>query len=144
VLRVVLDTNVILDCWVFDDPGARSLKAALEARLAVAVRSAQTDAELEDVLARSRFGLEEAAQRAIIDPWRLHAICVEVDTEAPIRCADPDDQKFLDLALAAGAHALFTKDKALLATATRARRHGLIVAPPQSAGSVLLLEDDVA
>jgi putative PIN family toxin of toxin-antitoxin system len=144
VRRVVLDTNVILDCWVFDDPGARSLKAALTDKRAVAVRSAQTDAELEDVLARSRFGLAEAARRALLDQWQAHATCVEVATAARIRCADPHDQKFLDLALAAGAHALFTKDKALLATANHARQHGLIVSLPRAAGSVLLLEDDVA
>jgi predicted nucleic acid-binding protein len=29
-------------------------------------------------------------------------------------CADPDDQKFLELARAAGAHALVTRDRALL------------------------------
>jgi len=144
VRRVVLDTNVILDCWVFDDPGARSLKAALADKLAVAVRSAETDAELDDVLARSRFGLAAAARRALLDQWQALATRVEVATAAPIRCADPDDQKFLDLALASGAHALFTKDKALLATATHAQRHGLIVSPPHAAGSVLFLEDDVA
>jgi putative PIN family toxin of toxin-antitoxin system len=144
VRRVVLDTNVILDCWVFDDPGARSLKAALADGLAVAVRSAQTDAELEDVLARSRFGLAEAAQRTLVDRWQAQAIRIEVATTTPIRCVDPDDQKFLDLALAAGARALFTKDKALLATAAHARQHGLLVLPPGAAGSVLFLEDDVA
>ena len=142
--RVVLDTNVILDCWVFDDPGARSLKAALADRLAVAVRSVETDAELVDVLARSRFDLAEATQRALIDQWQAKTIRVEIATPAPIRCSDPDDQKFLDLALAAGAHAMFTKDKALLATAALAKRHGLIVSPPSAAGSVLFLEDDVA
>lgn len=142
--RVVLDTNVILDCWVFDDPGARSLKAALAAKQAVAVRSAETDAELDDVLARSRFGLAAAERRALLDQWQAQATHVEVASAAPIRCTDPHDQKFLDLALASGAHALFTKDKALLATAGHARRHGLIVSPPSDARSVLFLDDDVA
>ena len=142
--RVVLDTNVILDCWVFDDPDARPLKAALASRHVVAVRSAETDAELDDVLARPRFGLDAVARRAILEQWQAHATRVEVNGAAPVLCADPHDQKFLDLALAAQASALFTKDKALLATATHAMRHGVIVLTPRAARSVLFLEDDVA
>jgi putative PIN family toxin of toxin-antitoxin system len=141
---VVLDTNVILDCWVFDDPDARALKAALASRHIVAVRSVETDAELEDVLVRPRFGLDEVARRAILEQWQSHSTRVEVAGAAPIRCADPHDQKFLDLALATRASALFTKDKELLATATHAMRYGLIVLTPRAAGSVLFLEDDVA
>lgn len=41
------------------------------------------------------------------------------------RCADPDDQKFLQLALAAGASWLLSKDKELLKLDRRTRRAGL-------------------
>lgn len=40
------------------------------------------------------------------------------------RCADPDDQKFLELALASGAQCLLSKDKALLQLARRTAREG--------------------
>jgi len=143
VRRIVLDTNVFLDCWVFDDPAARALRGAVELGQAIAVRSAATDAELTDVLARSRFGLKAAARDALLAPWRSRAAPIDVEVAAPLDCADPDDQKFLDLAFAAGASVLFTRDKALLATATRARAHNLQVVLPDAARSVLLFEDRV-
>ena len=139
--RVVLDTNVFLDCWVFDDPLARPLRAALETGATAPVRSVATDAELAVVLARPQFRLADSARSALLGQWRSRAALVEVALFATIRCTDADDQKFLDLAFAAGAHALFTKDKALLATAARARPLGLQVARPQAAQSVLLFED---
>ena len=141
--RVVLDTNVFLDCWVFDDPVARALRNALELGQVLAVRSAATDAELADVLARSRFGLALAARDELLTQWRSRVALIEVEVAAPLDCADPGDQKFLDLAIAAGASVLFTKDKALLATATRARAHDLRVVLPAAAQSVLLLENGV-
>jgi putative PIN family toxin of toxin-antitoxin system len=142
--RVVLDTNAFLDCWVFDDPAARALKAALESGRVRVVRSAATDAELAGVLVRPQFGLAGTVSGALIERWQQLATCIAVEMIAPVRCADPADQMFLDLALAAHADALITKDMALLATATRARLHGLSVVTPHAAGSVLLLEDRVA
>lgn len=144
VPRVVLDTNVVLDCWVFDDAAARPLKAALETAALRLMRSTATDAELEDVLVRPRFGLSADARRKLLAHWESHATLVDVDAPAPIRCADPADQKFLDLAFAAHAQVLFTKDKALLATAARARARQLTILEPGAAASVLLLQDDVA
>jgi predicted nucleic acid-binding protein len=40
------------------------------------------------------------------------------------RCADPDDQKFLELAWASGAQWLLSKDKAVLQLARRTAREG--------------------
>lgn len=141
--RVVLDTNVFLDCWVFGAAASVPLKAALEARRFVVLRSHETDAELHDVLARPAFGLDAARRATLLAAW--HTLALEHPAVAPgcgpLRCTDPDDQKFLDLALAAGAFALFTKDKALLATARRARAFGLLVTAPSGAESVRLVED---
>lgn len=144
MLHVVVDTNVVLDCWVFDDPAARPLKAALETAGLRAVRSRETDAELEDVLARPRFGLSVEARRKVLERWHACATLVQVIGQAPLQCADPADQKFLDLAFAARVQVLFTKDKALLATAARARARELKILPPVTASSVLLFEDDLA
>ena len=49
-----------------------------------------------------------------------------------LRCSDPDDQVFLDLALATRARWLLTHDRALLKLARRAGRSGLHILPPAS------------
>ncbi len=53
------------------------------------------------------------------------------DTPAALRCADPDDQMFIDLALHRSAQLLLTRDKALLALAAAARARGLRILRPQ-------------
>ena len=47
-----------------------------------------------------------------------------------LRCRDPDDQKFIDLAVAAGARWLFTRDRALLALRKAAAGRGVTVLRP--------------
>ena len=48
----------------------------------------------------------------------------------PLRCRDPDDQMFIDLALSARAQWLVTRDRALLVLARRARLRGVTVIRP--------------
>jgi uncharacterized protein len=145
--RVVLDTNVLLDLWVFDEPGTRWLAAPLARRTCVALRSEATERELVDVLARSRFDVPPERQREILRRWQELAAPVTLQAPAPLVCADPDDQKFLDLAFAGRAALVLSKDRALLKLARRARALGLAIAKPDAAGSVLLdrlVDQDVA
>jgi len=129
--RVVIDTNVWLDLFVFHDPAARALALALQGHTLVAICSSQTDAELLAVLARPRFArLAGACGSALMQQWQALAQFVPTWGSAPWQCRDSNDQKFLDLAYSAGAHTLFTKDRALLRLARAARRAGLrIIAP---------------
>lgn len=130
-MRIVVDTNVLLDIMVFDDPRSRGLRTAIERRAVQCLRSRDTDAELAEVLARPRFALDAVMQRAHLDWWQQAAAPVERVFAAPWQCRDPLDQKFLDLAATARANALVTKDKALLALARRARRDTLAIVLPQ-------------
>jgi predicted nucleic acid-binding protein len=139
--RVVLDTHILLDCWVFDDERARPLRGVLESRRVVALRCARTDAELEAVLPRPRFALDEAARQSLLARWQALAVEVPVPSAAPLRCADTSDQKFLDLAQAGGTRWLVTRDKALLVLARRARASGLAICPATEAPSAMLVED---
>jgi predicted nucleic acid-binding protein len=47
-----------------------------------------------------------------------------------LRCTDPDDQMFIDLALCTRSSWLFTRDRALLRLARRARPLGVAVIRP--------------
>ena len=126
----VIDTNVLLDFWVFEDPGAAPLRAAVEARRVHVLRSDACVDELSDVLARPALNVAASERCEILRHWHALARPVGRVFSAPLACSDPHDQKFLDLALTARADWLVTKDKALLRLARRAQRAGLRVLPP--------------
>jgi len=73
------------------------------------------------VLAYPRFVLDVASQEKALRWFDAHAEVVDAPPAHPPlpRCSDPDDQKFLDLAWAAAADVLVTKDRALLDLARR-------------------------
>jgi putative PIN family toxin of toxin-antitoxin system len=128
--RAVIDTNVLLDFWVFDDPAARPLRLAVESGRVNALRSGDTVDELTQVIMREKFDLATDARFAILRDWDRLATPLERVFAAPVACSDPHDQKFLDLAYTARADWLVTKDKALLKLARRARRDGVLIVSP--------------
>lgn len=128
---VVLDTNVLLALWVFTDPEVDLLRAALGRGEAVPVRSAGTDAELADVLARpGLFDVPPQRQSELLAQWKSQARLVGNIQPAPCRCRDPKDQKFVDLAVSAGARWLITRDKDLLKLRRKVRATGLTITVP--------------
>ena len=136
--RAVIDTNVLLDFWVFDDPVARPLRSALEHVRINALRSGDSVDELTQVILREKFALATEARFGILREWDRLATPVERVFPAPLACSDPHDQKFLDLAYTARADWLVTKDKALLKLARRARRDGLLIVGPGAACAELV------
>ena len=131
---MVLDTNVVPDLLLFDDPQARPLLQALEQGALVAWASARTLAELQRVLGYAAFGLEAGAQAALLARYRgLVRLASEEDPlagELP-RCADREDQKFLELAARVDAAWLVSKDKQLLQLGGGARLRFLLLRPAQ-------------
>lgn len=131
VHRVVLDTNVVLDAWWFRDPGSLSLAEAIEGGHLEWVATAAMREELADVLGRPAFVAANGRAATVLaayDRWARawpHSV-----TAAPWRCADADDQIFIDLALSAGACWLFSRDRALLDLARGARARGCEILPP--------------
>ena len=149
-MKAVLDTNVWLDWLVFDDPSAQALACAAEAGGLVLLATAKTRAEWLDVIARPRFGLDDTAREAVVRRFDRHAWIVDVETidgrsaadrngrvagpAQALACRDPDDQKFIELALATSAPFLVTRDRDLLRLARSARiRHGLRILDPEAA-----------
>src|SRR4051812_44189822 len=114
--RIVLDTNVCLDLFVFRDPRWQDLLAALESGTVEAVTRADCRDEYRIVLHSPHLPLDEATRA--VSAARFDALIkVVAPAPAPVRlpvCTDKDDQKFLEVARDAGAEILITKDKALL------------------------------
>lgn len=127
----VLDTNVLLDLWLFRDPAVAALRSALDAGELAPVRSLATDGEFAEVLRRpGLFDIEPERQAALRRDWEARATLVADVFPAPRTCRDPLDQKFLDLAVTAGAGWLITKDRDLLKLARKFRGSGLRIATP--------------
>lgn len=127
--RLVLDTNIWLDWLVFGDTGIariRQLQGAGHLEICI---DAVCEAELVRVLGYP-FGkrtLENAEQQRALAQCRRIATRIGTAASAAERarlpvCRDPDDQKFLEAALAAQAGWLITKDRALLELARRRTR----------------------
>jgi putative PIN family toxin of toxin-antitoxin system len=125
-MRLVLDTNVVLDVIVFRDRGAAPLRAAIEARKVTLLTTAECLAELRRVLGYPEFKLDPAAQERAFAWYAERAEVVGTPQPEPLlpRCRDADDQKFLDLAWAALADHLVSKDKALLELDRRVAKLG--------------------
>ena len=114
---VVLDTNIVLDLWVFNDPAARPLAQALDqGRLHWLATTAMRE-ELARVLGYAHIAARlppgTVAGADVLRAFDRHAHTVDVASRAGITCADPDDQKFIDLAVAHRAQ-LLSKDNAVL------------------------------
>lgn len=135
--RVVLDTNVCLDLWVFGDPRAARLLAAIHAGVLQAVTNTSCRAEWLRVLRYPQLRLTDAQSTAHATAYDALVECLPEDAQplrasVPLpRCADPDDQKFLELAMIADARWLVSRDADVLALGRRTRRDGLfeIVSP---------------
>lgn len=120
-LRVVLDTNVLVSSLVFAGRLGWLREAWTKGRLRPLVDRRTAD-ELLRVLAYPKLALEPEEIEALLADVLPYAEVVPVSSPVTVslRCADPDDQKFLDLALAGGADALVTGDRHLLALAGQA------------------------
>ena len=126
--RLVLDTNVCLDLFVFHDPRWASLLTGLrEGKLEAITKSSCRDEWLA-VLHYQHLPINDENRPTIIHAFdELISIVYSPFTSTiklPI-CTDPDDQQFMELARDAKATHLITKDKALLKCAKRVARSNL-------------------
>jgi putative PIN family toxin of toxin-antitoxin system len=126
----VLDTQVVLDWLVFHDPTTLALGRAIEHGSLRWLASQPMLGEIEQVLDRGVGAARLPDRAAIREVCARLAHPAAVAAASALRCTDPDDQMFIDLALAAGARWLFTRDKALLRLAARARAGGVWVLRP--------------
>lgn len=140
-LHWVLDTNVVLDLYLFDNPDCRPLREALETGRATCHANGATLDELQRVLAYPQFKLDAERQQDIYRRYRALVRPAAEDVAAPPlpRCGDRDDQKFLELAAIAGADLLISKDKLVLKLARRRTALGTFrIVTPQAALALLV------
>ena len=128
----MLDTNVVLDLRIFGDVHCHALAAELAARPGCWHATPRMRHEFDDVLARPAF--ERWAPRctqaaARWGDWATMSEPLAVTT-VPMRCPDPDDQMFLDLAVQLGPCCLLSRDAELLRLRRPAARVGVRIATP--------------
>jgi len=143
MLRLVLDTNVVLDLLHFDDPAVAPIRRALQAGRAACIGNAACRDELAHVLGYPQFKIPGHEACRLLEAYdALVQPCAAAAQRLPPLplCRDPNDQKFLALAQAAKADLLVTKDKALLALAKKSARLGFRIATP--GGAAALLEEN--
>ncbi len=125
---IVIDTNIVLDAFVFDDASTGALKAALGQRSIAWLATQPMRDELERVLAYplivKRLLRQQRSAAEVLQQFDAQASLVDVAPRAHVRCRDPDDQKFVDLAVAHQA-GLLSKDRAVLCLSKRLLPHGV-------------------
>ena len=132
-LRVVLDTNTVLDWLVFADAGVQPLVDALQADRVHWVACPAMRQELIHMLGHVSLARWSPDAPAVLTQFdRLAEIRPDPvnNLHVGLRCRDADDQIFVDLALAEGARWLLTHDGALLKLARRAAARGLRISHP--------------
>lgn len=115
---MVIDTNIVLDLLLFRDPSTAALAQALAQGSLIWYATTGMRDELQRVLTYPAMqpwlarADRDAAPGVLAQFDQLSQVHAEVPTGPP-RCSDPDDQKFIDLALALQA-LLLSKDQAVL------------------------------
>ena len=134
MLRLVLDTNVVLDLFHWGNVDAVPIMAALEAGQIECLADRRTLDELQRVLTYPQLKL---TPEMIVDRYRRYSSLLQMvdEGEAPplTHCKDRDDQMFLELAARAQADLLVSKDKALLKLRGRTKLAFRILKPAAAA-----------
>ena len=124
-MQLVLDTNIVLDLLVFADPQAQPLSHALDGGELCWLATAAMREELARVLhypqLAERVAFHRGTHDAVLADFDRHARLVEVPAKASVTCGDPDDQKFIDLAVAHRC-TLLSKDRDVLRMRKRLER----------------------
>jgi predicted nucleic acid-binding protein len=130
---VVLDTNAALDWLVFGNPAMGPLAAAIQAGDVRWIACPGMRQELAHMLRHASLARWQPDGPQALGTFDAHVHLLDAPCPGPaqrLRCTDPDDQVFVDLALAQRACWLVTNDRAVLKLGRRTRAHGLAILRP--------------
>jgi putative PIN family toxin of toxin-antitoxin system len=126
---VVLDTNIVLDMFVFNDSASQPIKSAVECGAVQWIATPVMRDELARVLAYphivAKLAFYKISAESVLAQFDQRVQLQPVAARAPVVCKDPDDQKFIDLAVAHRAMIL-SKDNAVLCMKKRLLSLGAI------------------
>jgi len=141
--RWVVDTNVVIDWLMFNDPFMNPLREAVTNKNLIVLTHAPAIDELKRVLAYKQLKLTPTRQDEIFS--RYIALTQEVSLPAGAsvknlmmpsqfpRCRDRDDEHFIALAHHQKANALVSRDNAVYGLKSRAAKFGLTIFNVQQA-----------
>ncbi len=114
IKTLILDTNIVLDLLVFQDPRADWIRDGIARGQFELIYSSEMLVELTDVIARPQFAQSGYDQSTVLSSWTQMAIHKPTPPRCSYRCDDPDDQPFIDLAYHYRPSQLMTKDRKIL------------------------------
>ena len=125
---IVLDTNIVLDAFLFNDPTAEPVRQALAQQELDWLATQPMRDELARVLAypkiAARLAFYQLSASDVLDKFDQHARLVDVAPKASVTCSDADDQKFIDLAVQHHA-LLLSKDSDVISMQKRLLSQGI-------------------
>ena len=141
-MKLVLDTNVVLDWLLFEHPSIHPLRDRIEDRRVTLITHLPAIEELRRVLAYKQFDLDATRQRDVLERYEARASRWPSEDQTPVaglalpqgfpHCRDPDDDPFIALTYHARADALVSKDKRVLKLRRRCSPFGFrILSIPQ-------------
>ncbi len=136
-IKLVLDTNVVVDWLVFDDPFMSPLRDGVrDGRIAV-LTHAPAITELQRVLGYRQLKLDEARRQDVFSRYLAQTAVATMPADFSLkhlmlpggfpRCRDRDDEHFLALAYHAKADALVSRDNAVFGLKSRAAKFDMTV-----------------
>lgn len=127
---LVLDTNVVLDLFVYEDPATVPLRERLadaQTRwLATPVMREELRRVLDYPQVVMRLASRALTAEEVLAAFDARVQIVDLAPKAPYTCKDGDDQQFIDLAVQHRA-TLLSKDKAVLCMRKRLATLGVAV-----------------
>jgi uncharacterized protein len=112
-MKIVLDTNVFISGIFFRGPPFEILQAWKDRRLQIVLTKQILD-EYRRVAESLRTNFPTVDILPIIDLLTIHGVLINTGDVSLTVCEDPDDDKFIECAIASGTRTIVSGDKHLL------------------------------